>query len=111
MNTTMLDWKKAMQDAHENRGLYTAHLMEFIGTEQDAPSKIRALLRNGNAEEAHAAVHSLREKARNLGAGALAAAALELEMTVKAGADAEHALCRFADTHMDTLLAMQAFMA
>ena len=55
-------------------------------------------------------VHSTKGAAANLGAKALAAAALELEMAVKAGADTDRAMSHFSAAHMDTLVTMHAFM-
>lgn len=110
MTEEVLDWKEAIARVLNKRDMYIKLLAKFIETERDTPSKVAQALKNGNTEEARNLVHSTKGAAANLGAKALAAAALELEMAVKAGADSDRALSHFADAHMDTLVTMHAFM-
>ena len=69
------------------------------------------VLKNGDTETARQLVHSTKGAAANLGAKALAAAALELEMAIKAGADTGPAMNHFDSAVTDTLVTMSAFMS
>ena len=110
MTEELLDWKDAMSRVLNKRDLYVKLLGKFIETERDTPDRVAVALKNGNADEARQLVHSTKGAAANLGAKALAAAALELEMAVKAGADTDRAMSHFSAAHMDTLVTMHAFM-
>lgn len=85
MSEELLDWKEAMTRVLDKRDLYVKLLGKFIETERDTPDKVGVALKNGNAEEARQLVHNTKGVAANLGAKALASAALELEMAIKAG--------------------------
>ena len=110
MSEELLDWKEAMTRVLDKRDIYVKLLGKFIETERDTPDKVGVALKNGNAEEARQLVHSTKGAAANLGAKALAATALELEMAIKAGADTDRAMNHFSAAHMDTLVTMHAFM-
>ena len=106
MSEAILDWKEAMTRVDTTRGLYVKRL-----TERDTSVKVSVALKNGRQEEARAMVHATREAAAELGGKALAAAALELEMAIKAGADTTAALHRFDSVTTDTLVAMATVAA
>lgn len=110
MSEELLDWKEAMTRVLDKRDIYVKLLGKFIETERDTPDKVGVALKNGNAEEARQLVHNTKGVAANLGAKALASAALELEMAIKAGADTSRALSHFSATVMETLVTMHAFM-
>lgn len=110
MTEEVLDWKEAIARVLNKRDMYVKLLAKFIETERDTPSKVAQALKSGNMEEARNLVRSTKGAAANLGAKALAAAALELEMAVKAGADTDRAMSHFSAAHMDTLVTMHAFM-
>ncbi|WP_374280375.1 Hpt domain-containing protein [Desulfovibrio sp.] len=110
MTEEVLDWKEAIARVLNKRDMYVKLLAKFIETERDTPSKVAQALMNGKADEARDLVHSTKGAAANLGAKALAAAALELEMAIKAGADTGRAMNHFSAAHMDTLVTMHAFM-
>ena len=110
MSEELLDWKEAMTRVLDKRDLSVKLLGKFIETERDTPDKVGVALKNGNAEEARQLVHNTKGVAANLGAKALASAALELEMAIKAGADTSRALSHFSTTVMETLVTMHAFM-
>lgn len=111
MSEAILDWKEAMTRVDTTRGLYVKRLRNFIETERDISVKVSVALKNGRQEEARAMVHATREAAAELGGKALAAAALELEMAIKAGADTTAALHRFDSVTTDTLVAMATVAA
>ena len=62
-------------------------------------------------ETARQAAHTVKGTAGNLGAKALAAAALQLEMALRGGADTVLPMKHYEDTLTDTLVAMGAFLA
>ena len=105
MSEEVLDWKDGVARVLNQRDLYTRLLGKFIENEKDTPARVATALKNGQAE-----VHSTKGAAANLGAKALAAAALELEMTIKAGADPQRVLNHFEVVAMDTLVTMHAFI-
>lgn len=109
MTEELLDWKDAMSRVLNKRDLYVKLLGKFIETERDTPDKVAVALKNGKTDEARDLVHSTKGAAANLGAKALAAAALELEMAIRAGADTGRALNHFSTTVMETLVTMHAF--
>lgn len=109
MTEELLDWKDAMSRVLNKRDLYVKLLGKFIETERDTPDKVAVALKNGKTDEARDLVHSTKGAAANLGAKALAAAALELEMAIRAGADTGRALSHFSTTVMETLVTMHAF--
>ena len=111
MTEEVLDWKEAIARVLNKRDMYVKLLAKFIETERDTPSKVGQALKNGKADEARELVHSTKGAAANLGAKALAAAALELEMAIKAGADTTVALHRFDSITTDTLVAMATVAA
>lgn len=110
MTEELLDWKDAMGRVLNKRDLYVKLLAKFIEMERDTPDKVAVALKNGKSEEARQLVHSTKGAAANLGAKTLAAAALELEMAIRAGADTSRALSHFSTTVMETLVTMHAFM-
>jgi two-component system sensor histidine kinase/response regulator len=111
MNEEVLDWKEAMTRVLNKRELYSRLLGKFIDSEQDSGAKIAQALSAGETEKARNLVHTTKGAAANLGAKALAAAALELEMGIKASADTATAMAHFNSALTDTLVAMQAFRA
>ena len=110
MSEEVLDWKDGVARVLNKRELYTRLLGKFIENEKDTPAKVAAALKNGQTEEARMLVHSTKGAAANLGAKALAAAALDLEMAIKAGADPQRVLNHFEVVAMDTLVTMHAFI-
>jgi two-component system sensor histidine kinase/response regulator len=110
MSEEVLDWKDGVARVLNKRELYTRLLGKFIENEKDTPAKVAAALKNGQTEEARMLVHSTNGAAANLGAKALAAAALDLEMAIKAGADPQRVLNHFDAAVMDTLVTMHAFI-
>ncbi|MBO5490420.1 MAG: Hpt domain-containing protein [Desulfovibrio sp.] len=110
MNEEVLDWKGALAGGCE-RAEYVGRLREFVARERETAARVEQALKSGHAEEARALLHAVRGTAAGLGARALAAAALELEMAVRAGADTTRALGHFSTAHMDALLSMQAFLS
>ena len=111
MSEEVLDWKEAIARVLNKRDLYVKLLQKFIETERDSSAKVEQALKNGDMETARQLVHSTKGAAANLGAKALAAAALELEMAIKAGADTGPAMNHFASAVTDTLVTMSAFMS
>lgn len=111
MTEEVLDWKEAIARVLNKRDLYVKLLAKFIETERDTAGKVEQALKCGKQEEARQMVHSIKGSAANLGAKALAASALELEMAIKAGADTSRAIAHFNAAHMDTLVTMHAFMS
>lgn len=111
MNEEVLDWKEAIARVLNKRELYVRLLGKFIESERDTPDRLRQALSSGDMQSAREIVHATKGAAANLGAKALAAAAQELEMAIKAGADIGPALNRFNDAATDTLVTMSAFMA
>mgnify|MGYP000127317100 CR=1 FL=1 len=109
MSEEVLDWKEAIARVLNKRDLYVKLLQKFIETERDSPAKVEQALKNGDTETARHLVHSTKGAAANL--GAKAAAALELEMAIKAGADTGPAMNHFDSAVTDTLVTMSAFMA
>ena len=102
MSEEVLDWKEAIARVLNKRDLYVKLLQKFIETERDSPAKVEQALKNGDTETARHLVHSTK---------ALAAAALELEMAIKAGADTGPAMNHFDSAVTDTLVTMSAFMS
>jgi len=111
MSEEVLDWKEAIARVLNKRDLYVKLLQKFIETERDSSAKVEQALKNGDTETARQLVHSTKGAAANLGAKALAAAALELEMAIKAGADTGPAMNHFDSAVTDTLVTMSAFMS
>ncbi|MDR1659026.1 MAG: Hpt domain-containing protein [Desulfovibrio sp.] len=109
MNEEVLDWKEAMTRVLNKRELYSKLLGKFIDSEQDSGARIAQALSAGETERARNLVHTTKGAAANLGAKALAAAALELELAIKACADTTTAMAHFNSALTDTLVAMQAF--
>lgn len=107
----MLDWQEALGRVLGKRELYVKLLGKFMDSERDTSAKVAECLAKGDAEGARNLVHSTKGSAANLGAKALAAAALELEMNIRAGADTSQSLQHFSTCMTDTLLVMQAFVA
>ena len=111
MSEEVLDWKEAIARVLNKRDLYVKLLQKFIETERDSSAKVEQALKNGDMETARQLVHSTKGAAANLGAKALATAALELEMAIKAGADTGPAMNHFDSAVTDTLGTMSAFMS
>lgn len=111
MSEDILDWKDALTRVLNKRDLYVRLLKKFMETEQDATARINAALQSGDIEAACRMAHTVKGTAANLGGKALAAAALELEMALKGGADITLPLKRFEGALTDTLVEMSAFMA
>ena len=111
MSEELLHWKEAIARVLNKRDLYVKLLQKFIETERDSSAKVEQALKNGDTETARQLVHSTKGAAANLGAKALAAAALELEMAIKAGADTGPAMNHIASAVTDPLVTMSAFMS
>ncbi|MBO4301370.1 MAG: Hpt domain-containing protein [Desulfovibrio sp.] len=111
MNEEVLDWKGILSTGTYPRAEYTKLLREFMTRERDTAGQIEQALKNGHSEEARALVHSIKEAAGNLGAKALAAASLELEIAIKAGADTAPVFGHFSSAHTDALVSMHTFLS
>ncbi|MBQ4566669.1 MAG: Hpt domain-containing protein [Desulfovibrio sp.] len=111
MSADILDWKDALDRLMQKRDLYCKLLRQFIEMEQDSAARISVALRNGDRETARQVTHTVKGTAGNLGAKALAAAALELEMALKGGADTALPMKHYEDALTDTLVGMGAFLA
>jgi CheY-like chemotaxis protein len=77
-------------DCANNRTLYLKLLRQFANAQADAPERIAAQLQAGERDVAERTAHTVRGVAANLGAGAVQAAAAELELALRKGADASH---------------------
>jgi PAS domain S-box-containing protein len=71
---------------------FCAVLRRLESSQGDTPGEVRALLRQGDRHGAQQLVHRLRGVAANLGAGEVAALALELEQALRSADDAALAL-------------------
>lgn len=110
MSEEMLDWQEALGRVLGKRDLYVRLLGKFMESERETADKVAACLAKGDNEEARNLVHGTKGSAANLGAKALAAAALELEMNIRAGADTAQSLQHFSTCMTDTLLVMHGFV-
>ena len=111
MSAEILDWKEALGRVMQKRDLYCKLLRKFMEMEKDSAARISVALRNGDTDTARQAAHTVKGTAANLGAKALAAAALELEMALRGGADTALPMKHYEDALTDTLVAMGAFLA
>ena len=110
MSEEILDWQEALPRVLNKRPLYIKLLNKFIESERGTPARVDEALKNGQKEEAKQLVHTTKGSAANLGAKALAAAALNLEMAIKTDVDVDVCLKRFEDAVTDALLAMTSFI-
>lgn len=106
----ILDWKSGLQEAG-GQAQYAAELRVLMGLARDSVDRIFAALKRGDCEEARALVHEVREKAGRLGCRQLGARSLELELALRAGADAQLAYGRFSSAVPDTLCAITAYLS
>ncbi|MBQ9405288.1 MAG: Hpt domain-containing protein [Desulfovibrio sp.] len=111
MNEAVLDWKSVLSQDTYTCANYVKQLREFMARERDTAAQVDQLLRSGQTQEARNLVHTLKETALNLGAKALAAAALELEIAIKAGADTSRIFGHFSSAHTDALVSMHTFLS
>jgi PAS domain S-box-containing protein len=86
------DMETALVHANGKRSLLRKILISFRDNYANAASEMRALLANGEAEEAERLVHSLKGIARTLVANDLAKAASAVENAIRAGHLAELSL-------------------
>lgn len=107
----ILDWKGAIARLGNDRGLYAGRLRAFMGTANDSLATVFAALNRGDADQAQTIVHEVRTQAAELGAKALSARALELEMAIKAGADTQFVYGRFSSAVPDTLCSISGYLA
>lgn len=110
MNEDVLDWKDGLSRVLNKRDLYVRLLGKFMESERDSATKVEQAIKSGDLDAARQQVHSTKGVAANLGAKALVAAAMELEMALKAGVDITAPLNRFSTVHLDTLITIQAFL-
>ena len=110
MSEEMLDWQEALGRVLGKRELYVKLLGKFMENERETAAKVAACLARGDNEEARDLVHGVKGSAANLGAKALAATALELEMNIRTGADTAQSLQHFSTCMTDTLLVMHGFV-
>ena len=110
MSAEILDWKDALSRVMQKRDLYCKLLRKFMEMEQDSATRISVALRNGDVDTARQVAHTVKGTAANLGARALAAAALELEMALRGGADTTLPMKHYENALTDTLVAMGAFL-
>ncbi len=111
MSEEMLDWQEALGRVLGKRELYVKLLGKFMESERETPAKVAECLAKGDSEGARSLVHGTKGSAANLGAKALAAAALQLEMDLRAGADTAHSMQHFSTCMTDTLLVMHGFIS
>ncbi|QID19597.1 response regulator [Nitrogeniibacter mangrovi] len=83
-----------------DEGLYLRLLRQFAQTQGDTPARIADQIAQGQVDGAEHAAHTLCGLAANIGAGALAAAAAQVETALRRG-----------ETDADALERMQAHMA
>jgi PAS domain S-box-containing protein len=100
-----LDTTDGMLRVGGNRTLYLKLLRQFIEAEHDAPARIRERLSVEDRATAERMAHTIKGVAGSLGAGAVQAAAAELERAVKEGSSAAGALCDNLATMLSPLVA------
>ena len=111
MHEEILDWKEGIGRVLNKRDLYVRLLGKFIDGEKDTIARVEAAMQSGKTSEASQLIHTTKGSAANLGAKALAAAALALEMAIASGAGTDGPLSQFTAAHRDTLEAMRAFIS
>lgn len=105
----VLDVKQALSRLDGNEAQYRRLLGTFMEEERETAVQVEGALRTADRDGARELVHRVREAAAPLGAAPLAAAALELEMAIRAGADTAVLLGRFSRVLTDTLVAMATY--
>jgi two-component system sensor histidine kinase/response regulator len=88
-----------------NRKLYLKLLRQFIEAEHDAPARIRERLSVEDRATAERMAHTIKGVAGSLGAGAVQAAAADLERAIRDGSSAAGALCDNLATMLSPLVA------
>ena len=78
-----LDTTRALRTLNGNAGAYVALLRQFIARHRDDPQHLQGELTEGHVEAARQRAHALKGVAANLGATALQAAALALELALR----------------------------
>lgn len=111
MGNAILNWQDGVARVVNNRGLYARLLGRFAETQATTVTDIQNAINAGDTEEARNLVHTVKGTAANLGAEALAEAALQLEQAIKGGADTVTPLACLAKTLEETLTAMKSFQA
>lgn len=109
MAELFLDVKDALSRVEGNEARYRRLLGTFMEEERETAVQVEGALRNNDRDGARMLVHRVREAAVPLGAAPLAAAALDLEMAIRAGADTAVLLGRFSRALTDTLVAMATY--
>lgn len=104
-----LDVREGLRRLDGNEAQYRRLLGTFMEEERETAVQVEGALRNGDRDGARELVHRVREAAAPLGAAPLAAATLELEMAIRAGADTAVLLGRFSRALTDTLVAMATY--
>lgn len=109
MGKELLNWQDGVTRVVNNRALYAKLLGRFADSQAGSVEAIKAALGAGNEEEAKHLTHTLKGTAANLGAEALADAALHLEEAIKNGEDTAAILDVVQLSLQDTLAAMKGF--
>ena len=111
MGKEILNWQDGVARVVNNRALYAKLLGRFADSLSDSPAKVSEALAAGNTEDARMQAHTLKGTAANLGAEALAEAAMHLEEAIKNGQDTSALLASTQQVLEETLGAMRAFQA
>lgn len=95
------DWKveEALSLVAGHRELYNRILVQFRERYDDSPERLIAFLSQGNLQEAHRLVHTVKSLASSMGAVLLNRAAVELEVSMARGR------CRPRQEPLDRFLA------
>lgn len=93
-----LDVDLGLQRTTNNARLYASLLRKFVAGQADAPERMHALLRAGDAAAAERIAHTLKSVAGTLGAVALQGSAEELEAALRSDADGAALEAALADT-------------
>lgn len=111
MGKQILNWQDGVARVVNNRALYAKLLGRFAESQGNAPAQMAQAIGADNLEEVRTLAHTLKGTAANLGAEALAEAALHLEEAAKAGEDMAGSLAAVQRVMEETLAAMQNFQA
>ncbi|MDR1856828.1 MAG: Hpt domain-containing protein [Desulfovibrio sp.] len=111
MDEPILDSQEALARVMNKRDLYVRLLGKFIASETGRAETVAGLLSGGDTEGARTQIHTVKGSAANLGAKALAEAALQLETAIRDGGDTASPMADFSSTLTRTLDAMSAFAA
>ncbi len=107
----MLDWKQGLEKAGGDARVYAQKLRAFMPLADASPAVVFAAIDRGDLQTARESVHEVRVLAEELGCSELAARGRDLELAVRAGADAQVLYGRYASAVPDTLCAIAGYLA